>query len=233
MTDRRYNDDEVDEIFAGASETEQATRRHLASASEGMTLAQLQQIGSEAGLSPELVAEAARALEQPTQPDKPVFLGFPIGAARTVRLERRMTEAEWERLVVQLRETFQARGVVRAEGSLRQWSNGNLQVLLEPDGDSHRVRFKTIRGQARPFMMFGLGVVGLSAATFLAALVGGSVPLTDALERTLSMFFVGGGMFALGALPLPRWARLRQQQMDDLAERLSSTIIAPQLPTER
>lgn len=233
MTERRYNDEEVAEIFARASETEQASTRQLKSASEGMTLAELQQIGREAGLSADLVADAARALDQPSQPNTPVFLGLPIGAARTVRLERRMTDQEWEQLVVQLRETFQARGVVRAEGSLRQWSNGNLQVLLEPDGDSQRVRFKTIRGQARPFMMFGLGLVGVSAATFLAAIAGGSVPLTDALERTISMFLVGGGMFAAGALPLRRWARLRQEQMDTLAERLSASIAARQLPTER
>jgi len=32
----------------------------------------------------------------------------------------------------------------------------------------------------------------------------------------------GAIMFAIGALPLPRWARLRQQQMDALAERLTS-----------
>jgi hypothetical protein len=233
MTERRYNDEEVAEIFARASETEQASTRQLKSASEGMTLSELQQIGREAGLSADLVADAARAIDQPSQPNAPVFLGLPIGAARTVRLERRMTDSEWEQLVVQLRETFQARGVVRAEGSLRQWSNGNLQVLLEPDGDSQRVRFKTIRGQARPFMMLGLGLVGVSAATFLAAIAGGAVPLTDALERTISMFLVGGGMFAAGALPLRRWARLRQEQMDNLAERLSASIAARQLPTER
>ena len=233
MTERRYTDEEVEQIFARASETEQETTRQLRSASEGMTLAQLQQIGTEAGLSPDLVAQAARSLDQPSQPTTPVFLGLPIGAARTVRLERRMTEQEWERLVVELRETFQARGVVRAEGSLRQWSNGNLQVLLEPDGDSQRVRFKTIRGQARPFMMLGLGLAGVSIATFLAAIAGGAVPLTDALERTISMFLVGGGMFAAGALPLRRWARLRQEQMDNLAERLSATIATRQLPTER
>lgn len=233
MTERRYNDEEVAEIFARASETEQATRHQLTSPNEGMTLTQLQQIGSEAGIAPELVAQAARTLDQPLQPQIPVFLGLPIGAARTVKLERRMTEEEWERLVVELRETFQARGVVRSEGSLRHWSNGNLQVLLEPDGDGQRVRFKTLRSQARPFMMMGLALTGVAAATFLAAVLGGQVPLTDALERTISMALIGAGMFAAGALPLRRWATLRQTQMDDLAERLTATIAARRLPTER
>jgi hypothetical protein len=224
MTDRRYNDEEVAEIFARASETELATRRQISSATDGLTLGELQQIGKEAGLAPDLVAQAARTLDQPAQPNTPIFLGLPIGAARTVRLERRMTDEEWERLVVEVRETFQARGVVRAEGSLRQWSNGNLQVLLEPDGDSHRVRFKTIRGQARPFMMVGLGLVGVSVASFLAATLTGSVPPTDALERTFGMLIPGVGAFAMGALPLRRWAKLRQEQMDALASRLTASI---------
>ena len=224
MNERRYSDEEVAEIFARASETELATRRQLKSASEGLTLGELQQIGKEAGLEPELVAQAAQSLNQPAQPSTPVFLGLPIGAARTVRLERRMTDTEWEQLVVQLRETFQARGVVRAEGSLRQWSNGNLQVLLEPDGDSQRVRFRTVRGQARPFMMIGLGMIGVSAVTFLSAVIAGGVPMTDALERTISMVLVGGGFFAAGAFPLRRWARTRQEQMEELAGRLQATI---------
>ncbi len=46
-------------------------------------------------------------------------LGLPIGVARTVDLNRRLTDEEWERLVVQLREVFNARGRTRTEGSLR------------------------------------------------------------------------------------------------------------------
>ena len=232
MTERRYNDEEVDEIFARASETEQESRRQLTSPNEGMTLAQLQQIGREAGLAPEIVAQAARSLDQPRQPDIPQFLGLPIGAARTVKLERRMTEEEWERLVVELRETFQARGVIRSEGSFRHWSNGNLQVMLEPDGDTHRVRFRTVRGQARPFMTFGVGLVALGVITFVARMIAGAGNPTDTLEQSILLGLLGGGMFAAGALPLRSWARLRKQQMDDLAGRLLASIGARHSPPQ-
>src|SRR5512139_1975656 len=143
MTERRYNDDEVEAIFARASEAESETPQRSLSG-EGRTLAELQAIGREAGLSSEAIAQAARALEQPAQPPTGTFLGLPLGVARTVALPRRLTEDEWERLVVQLRETFNARGVLRSEGSFRSWSNGNLQVLLEPDGAGQRVRFRTV-----------------------------------------------------------------------------------------
>jgi hypothetical protein len=225
MTERRYTDEEVAEIFARASEKEQATRRQLP-ASEGLTLAQLQDIGREAGLAPELVAQAARTIDQPRVPQTPVFLGLPLGAARTVRLERRMTDDEWEQLVVDLRETFHARGVVRVEGSLRSWSNGNLQALVEPDGEGQRVRFRTIKGSARPFMFMGLGMMGGALATFLAATLTGSAAPADALASVGSLGAFGAGFFAYGALPLRGWARLRQRQMDELAERLTMMLPA-------
>jgi DNA-3-methyladenine glycosylase II len=37
-----------------------------------------------------------------------------------------LSDDQWDRLVVDLRETFNAAGIVGREGSLRQWRNGNL-----------------------------------------------------------------------------------------------------------
>jgi hypothetical protein len=223
MTERRYSDAEVEEIFSLAAETEQQTRRQLPARDDhGMTLAELQKIGQEAGIMPEAVAQAARSLDQPRQPETPVFLGLPVGAARTVRLERRMTDEEWERLVVELRETFNARGVIRAEGSLRSWTNGNLQVLLEPDGEGQRVRFRTVKGNARPYMFMGLGLMGVAAATFVAGMLTPNLSRPDFFEQVGMFAVLGAGFFAAGALPLKRWAKLRREQMDRLAERLLS-----------
>ena len=218
MADRRYSDEEVLEIIARASEKEHESRTRLPPA-EGMTLAELQKIGTEAGIAPELIAQAARSLDIAPAPAPPVFLGLPLGAARTVRLERRMTDAEWEQLVVTLRETFNARGMIRTEGSFRSWSNGNLQCLVEPDGEGQRVRFRTLRGGARPAMATGLALMGVGAVGSIFTMLtttGGD------LASMASIAITGAAMFAFGALPLPRWARLRQRQMDELAEKLSA-----------
>jgi hypothetical protein len=220
MPDRRYSDDEVSEIIARASETEQDSRTRLQPA-EGLTLAELQKIGAEAGIAPALIAQAARSLDEPRPPAPPVFLGLPLGAARTVRLERRMTDAEWESLVVALRETFNARGVIRTEGSFRSWSNGNLQCLVEPDGEGQRVRFRTVRGNARPMMFMGLGMMGVSAVGAISTMLVNSISFGD-FAQMLTIALTGAGVFAIGALPLPRWAKLRQRQMDELAEKLTA-----------
>src|SRR5687768_620978 len=213
MTERRYSDEEVDAIFTRASEVEQDAPQRLQSA-EGRTLAELQAIGREAGLSPEAVAQAARALDQPAQPVPSRFLGLPLGVARTVTLDRRLTDQDWERLVVQLRETFNARGVLRNEGSFRSWSNGNLQVLLEPDGAGHRVRFRTMNGQSRALMLAGLGMIGVTLVSTVAGML---TPGVDAFSQFGTLTFIGVVAFAYGALRLPGWARLRQSQMERLA----------------
>lgn len=223
MTERQYDDDEVDAIFARASEVEQDAPRRL-QPSQGRTLAELQAIGQEAGLSPDAIAQAARSLDQLPQPSPARFLGLPLGVARTVSLKRRLTDTEWEQLVVQLRETFDARGVMRSEGSFRSWSNGNLQVLLEPDGEGHRIRFKTVNGQSRALMMLGLGVFGVASIVGLVGVLSGAQDVSNVVAELGGFVVIGAGAFGLGALRLPGWAKRRAEQM----ERLSSVVA--QLP---
>jgi hypothetical protein len=221
MPERRYTEDEVAAIFARATEVQQPAQRQLITG-EGMSLAELQAIGQEAGIAPELVAAAARALDQPAPPKVPTFLGIPLGAAHTVELGRRLSDDEWERFVVQLRETFDARGRLSTEGSFRQWTNGNLQVLVEPSGDGHRVRFRTRKDEARIFMTIGVGIVGASVAVFVASLLVPATPLADAISKIWSTALIGVGFFAAGSIRLPWWARRRRAQMERLGAKLLS-----------
>ena len=59
----RYSEDEIAAIFERATEAQHVARRQLPPG-EGLTLAELQEIGGDVGLSPELVAEAARSLDR-------------------------------------------------------------------------------------------------------------------------------------------------------------------------
>src|SRR3989449_2386639 len=220
MTDRRYNEKEMAAIFRAAAEGPQSPQREVP-AEEGLTLSDLQAIGREVGISPASVAQAAQALDIRQGASSRTFLGLPIGVARTVNLNRRLTDQEWEQLVVQLRDVFNARGTTRSDGSLRQWTNGNLQVLLEPTETGHRLRFGTLHGGARASIGAGIAVLGITAIVVISGAVWGT--LGEAIPGIALMAAAGAGMIASGALRLPRWARLREAQMEALAARITSS----------
>ena len=217
MTERRFNEAEVAAILEKAAEAQHTGARQLPSG-EGMTLAELQAIGSEVGIDSRLVARAANALDRVGRLTSRRFLGLPIGVGRTIDLDRKLSDDEWERLVVDLRETFDARGTIRREGSFRQWTNGNLQALVEPTPTGHRVRLRTFKGDAVGWITGGIGMAGIGAVAAVLSSVGADV---GALAPFGFIGAMGAMMFSVGALRLPSWARLRRRQMEEIAERLT------------
>lgn len=216
MAERRYTEDETAEIFKYASESQQSARRPLAPG-EGMTLADLHAIGREVGIPPELVTQAARALELRPAAETRRLLGLPIGVGRTIHFGRFLSDEEWERLVIDLRTTFGARGVVRHDGSFRQWTNGNLQALLEPTPTGHQLRLSSVKGESRRMIRVGLVMMSVAAVGALARFATGG--LAD-MQAALPVFgAVGAFMFGAGALRLPGWAKLRGRQMEGVAAR--------------
>lgn len=223
MPERRYSEEEVAKIFEQAAENQQSTKRQLAPA-EGMTLADLQEIGRDVGISPALVAEAAKSLDTPTRQKTRSLLGLPIGVGRTIELGRRLSPAEWDRLVVDLRETFDARGVVKSEGNFKQWTNGNLQVLVEPTATGDRVRLQTIKGSARSAVVGGFALLGTASVMTLINGVSGLAP--DSLGMILAFALGGLAMLGIPLVQLPGWARERRLQMEGIASRLAASTEA-------
>lgn len=229
MSTRRYSDAEVAEIFRRATEAQHkggaGTRAPLAS-SEGMTLEALQDIGKEVGIPAELIVREARAIERAGQPTTSHFAGIPIGVGRTVGLSRKLSESEWEQLVVQLRDTFDARGKLLHEGTFKGWKNGNLQILLEPAGDAHRLRMKTRDGRAQAWLTASMAVTGVGVVTLLAALTG-DVPRDDMWSKFAPMLAMGAGFFIIGVARLRGWLRERRRQFEEIAATVVSTTEGP------
>lgn len=225
MKERRYSEDEVAEIFRRAAEAQQEGTLVPLTSRDGLTLDALQEIGREVGLPSDLIVHAAKSLERSGRPSVRRFVGLPIGVGRTVELDRRLTDAEWDRLVVDLRETFDARGRLRQDGSFRQWSNGNLQALLEPTEGAERLRLKTVNGSAQAWMMGGVALFGVAAVAMISLI--GDASAADALSKSASIAALGAGSFGIGALRLPGWARLRRRQMEEISTRVSAAITGP------
>lgn len=218
MTERRYSEDEAAEIFRLAAELEEGSPRAIAR-TDGLTMAQLQEIGREAGLNPDLIARAATAATTSVPARVSRTFGLPLSVGRTIELDRPFSDEDWERLVSELRQKFDARGVVRYDGPFREWSNGNLHVLVEPTPGAHRIRFRTTNGLSRTLLVGGGLMLTISAiVTTLSMLTGAGA--AEAMSKMGALVSMAAAMVGYGAIRLPSWARLRRQQMDDLAENL-------------
>jgi len=218
---RTFDDDEVREIFAAAALRDAETR--LAPATNGLTLAELQDIGREVGLDPVQVARAAAALDTPMVAVRPrTSLGMPVEVTRIVPLKRAPTSEEWERLVAELRTTFRARGKVSSDGGLREWANGNLHACIEPSATGYHLRLGTLKTTARTLNALG------AASLATGAVAAGSLLVTGGVAEALFVPFVvtayGVAAFATNLVRLPRWADERRRQMDYIAAKFTSIM---------
>ena len=146
-----------------------------------------------------------------------------ISVGRIIELPRAVTDHEWDILVSALRETFGARGKVRVHGGIREWSHGTLHAFLEPTETGHRLRLHTRKIGAR--FRNRLGATGLATGLSLITvfLTTGQSPVFLELALISSML-IGGGALLPNVLRLPRWAREREGQMEDIASRTRALI---------
>ena len=224
MTDeRKYRDEEIREIFDLATANKKADQPTVVG-EHGLTLAELQEVGLEVGMGPEQVAEAALVLDsrRDLRP-RLTSLGLPISVGRVIELPRAVTDHEWDILVSVLRETFGASGRVRFHGGTREWSHGTFHAFLEPTETGHRLRLHTGKVGARFLNRVGAAglAVGLSLVTVF--LTTGQSPVFMELALISSML-IGGGTLGPNVLRLPRWAREREGQMEDVASRARALI---------
>lgn len=226
MSERQFSEEEVAAIFKQASESESLA---TLSSGRGMTLAELQEIGREAGMSPEAIARAALTLGQTARPQPPpqTLLGLPIAVGQTIEVGRPFTDADWESLVTDLRVTFNARGVIKQDGRFRQWTNGNLQALVEPTPAGFRLRLKTMNGNLRRLMIMGMSSLGIGAAAFVSSAVAGTLGLSGDAAGMGLLGIAGVGMVGFAAVQLPNWARRRKAQMDELTSRVAAPKTLP------
>lgn len=221
--ERRYTDDEVAEIIQAAS-TPVVPREEASdpASPRGLTLVELQEIGREVGIAPERIAQAAAVLDhrQPPLPRRTDF-GMPVSASHIIEIPRPLTDREWSLVLADLRETFRAWGNEDTKGETRMWWNNNLHAVVEPTPTGYRLRLGTLKADG--FAMNRLGAAAIAMSLVVAFAMGGK---PDAIPGILAIGSMGAGAFAFNALRLPRWARLREQQMQDVADRTLALLVS-------
>ena len=223
--ERRYTEDEVSEILDRATEA-QTDRAQTGTGTTGLTLRELHEIGREVGIPEEVITRAAAGLDQPRPEatDQESFLGQMIGVGRTVHLPRPLSDHEWHRLVIDLRETFNAKGKSSEEGPFRQWTNSNLQALLEPTEQGERLRLRTLKGNARISQGMGAAFMAGGAVMGIASLVG----LAGDPKDLVFMGVMGAVFFLSSRLTVPSWARTRTRQFEEVISRLTHSLASPE-----
>jgi len=211
--ERRYDEDEVKKIFEAASTAAEAPRGAL-------TLRELQDIGHQVGIRPELISEAALAIDSSRPPAAEAT--FPITVRQTVPLSRAPTEAEWLMLVSDLRETFDAPGQLGHSRGIYEWRNGNLHAYIEPTPAGHRLRMGT-----RNSGIVGMAVAGAAGLVWSAAAVVGMSMTGDLGAGFLApaiVSVIGTGALGTSIFRLRNWARTRAHQMHHIGERARTLI---------
>jgi hypothetical protein len=221
--ERRYTEDEISEILDRATEA-QTDRSQTSAGATGLTLRELHEIGREVGIPDEVITRAATSLDQPRTEAvaQETFLGQTIGVGRTVHLTRPLADEEWHRLVIDLRETFNAKGKISDEGAFRQWTNSNLHALLEPAEGGERLRLRTLKGNARFFQGMGATFMAIGGGMGIASLLG----LAGDPKDLVFMGVMGAVFFLSSRLTVPSWAQTRTRQFEEVISRLTHSISA-------
>jgi len=215
MSARHYNEEEIREILtlatelqpdppAGPSQHALVRPESHAPPERGLTLAELEEVGRKAGIPARRIAQAAAELDIARAPgaDGETYLGVPVTTRHAVRLPRMLTEEEWDRFVVRLRDTFDSTGEVRSEGTLQTWSDGTVDVMLEPLAQGARLRFRSREVSSKSLVDAGVAL-GVSGA-MLVGVFGGAVFLTGKaipailLGSLAGMLGLGLGLWGLG-----------------------------------
>jgi len=225
--ERRYDEDEVRRIFELATR-DAPTGPVARSAADGLTIAEIREIGQEVGIDSGAVTRAAASIDTSTaMTPPPQSLGMRVGVGRLVPIPRPMTDAEWETLVGELRHTFGARGRVSGHGNLREWRNGNLHACLEPSETGHRVRLGTRKGDAST--LNALGVTGIVTGTIAFGAMALSGGVAEALFVPWMISGSGVAAIAANALRLPPWVHRRERQMAHVERRIAAIMAAGEL----
>lgn len=229
---RRFSEEEVERILRRATELETERPPTTADAG-GLTLAELEQIGAEAGLRPELLRRAAREVEGGAT-SRPVRAAPFVGAPVVIRLEREI-EGELDRralesLIPELRRAAEGTGHPAVVGSTLSWESSDknelrsLGVTVTSSGGRTRIwieeRLSRLAGS-----LFGGIVGGFGGGVGIGVGVGVGVgALGSALFATAFPVALLGGSYLVARGVFRMRYEDRREALAGLMERVAGDV---------
>lgn len=219
-TERRYNEKEIAAIFKQAAEDFEIAQQNVASP-EGLTLSEIEGIAKEVGISPDFISRAAAKVDARQNPSREKKLvGLPIEVKRVTTLPGEFGDSDWDRLVVDLHDTFGVIGSTKDDGRVRTWTSETMHVRVEPAGSDYRLRIEKTNSIAAISMVMG-GIFVFMSLMFMAILMTKGRFMTQ-MDDTLIGFIlaaIGIGAGGFSARRLPGWHKTESKRIDDIIAR--------------
>lgn len=166
--------------------------------SDGLTLAELAQIGEEAGISVDAIRRASASLDvsAPDSGSVGASIGIPLSVARTANLDSAFSDGDWDRLVADLEQTFRVTGRTRRYGAVREWKGDEVTVIVEPSQSGHRLNIRAV-DHAGKVGLIG-GAIFLAMGLFFTLLVVAKAGSPDLAKILFTSMFSVVGLGGMG-----------------------------------
>lgn len=221
---RTYTEAEVADIIARAS---RQTRPAATDETPGLTLAEIERLGAEAGLDPAALRAAAAEIDAPA-PSR--HWGAPADAVAQRVVTGTVSEEAWERIVATARAEFGRAGIAGQIGRTREWTavgaSNNAQpttrLALEPTADGTRI----VLSQSVRDAMLGF-TIGGSITSAMAVVFGVLTALNSDPEiwvatlilSVVSVLLLGGSQVGLRV-----WQRRQEHRFERLLDRFELAV---------
>jgi len=183
MTDRRFNEEEAAVILRRAVEAADEDSGDGGPDGKGLTLAELREIGAEAGIEAGRIEEAAASLvrsqERSVRRNEPAAASA-LGLATTVQLERvvpaKLDEERLPELFDIIRGEFARQGIVEEVLGGFEWrarsGMGGRYVSIRAEGDQTRIQVLGNYRDGGMALAFGVGPICAASAGALVVAMG-------------------------------------------------------------
>jgi hypothetical protein len=230
----RFDDEQIRRILARAADRQVHAEQLLPAATEGdgaggggLTLSQLQEVASQAGIAPTHVQAAAREVQLRAEevPEHYPFLGIPKETLDHRVVPGAPGDREWERIVEELRDEFRVPGVTNTFGDVREWWSsgmstvGGVRLRLEPGEDGTEVVLRR-SNQNLSQLTHTLGWTFGGMAAFFGVVVAGGGMGAEGIVAPIMFGGLSAVTFTLGRILSRASARKDRKRFARLLDRI-------------
>lgn len=234
MTDERhYTDDEFTLILRRAAEAQARGRARLPARHGGLSMSEILEIAEQAGLDPELVAEAARALPAQRHSVGARIFGGPSSIRLEFTVDGAVAMSDHARILSAIRRVENKQGDVERSDESLEWKTVSdphqVAVNLAPAEGRTRVMILVNRDAAAA-MSFGASALAALAA---GAVANELVTMGGAVEIGIVAAVGAGGAFAVARLLWQTATAGLRRRLQRLADAVAEAIRAGEPAGER